>query len=87
MFYSGYIEFSYTAYQWIEVDAVKIGMLIHHNMCGPGGERRVKFWVLDHKSEKNLHISELMFMNLSSTQLTSFMDVICIDILVPKIIQ
>ena len=35
-------KFNYTACQWIEAEAVKIGKHIHHKMCGHGGERMVK---------------------------------------------
>ena len=45
--YGGDTKFSYTACQWIEAEAVKIGKHIHHKMCGHGGERMVKVWVLD----------------------------------------
>ena len=45
-------KFNYTACQWIEAEAVKIGKHIHHNMCVHGGERIVKVWVLDDKGKK-----------------------------------
>ena len=52
MFYGGDTKFSYTTCQWIEAEAVKIGKHIHHKMCGHGGERMVKVWVLDDKGKK-----------------------------------
>ena len=52
MLYGGDTKFSYTACQWIDAEAVKIGKHIHHKMCGLGGERMVKVWVLNDKGEK-----------------------------------
>ena len=52
LFNGGDTRFSYTACQWIEGEAVKIGEHIHHKMCGHGGERKVKVWVLDDKGKK-----------------------------------
>ena len=73
-------KFNYTACQWIEAEAVKIGKHIHHNMCVHGGERIVKVWVLDDKGKKHLHIPQLMVMNLRPIQHTSFTGVIGMDI-------
>ena len=47
VFYGGDTKFSYTACQWIEAQAIETGKHIHHNMCGHGGERMVKVWVLN----------------------------------------
>ena len=52
VFYGGDTKFSYTACQWIEAEAVKIGKHIHHKVCGHGRERMVKVWVLDDKSKQ-----------------------------------
>ena len=52
MLYGGDTKFSYTACQWIDAEAVKIGKHTHHKMCGLGGERMVKVWVLNDKGEK-----------------------------------
>ena len=43
---------NYTASQWIEAEAVKIGKHIHHKMCEHGVERMVKDCVLDDKGRK-----------------------------------
>ena len=53
MFYAGDTKFSYTACQWIEAEAVKLGKLIHHKICGRGGEPVVKVFVLNDKGKKN----------------------------------
>ena len=50
--YSGDTKFSYTACQWIEAQAMETGKHIHHKMCGHGGERMVKVWVLNDKGKK-----------------------------------
>ena len=52
VFYGRDIKFSYTACQWIEVQAKETGKHIHHKMCGRSGERMVKAWVLNDKGEK-----------------------------------
>ena len=52
VFYSGDTKFVYTACQWIEAEAVKIGKHIRHKICGHGGEHMVKDWVLNDKREK-----------------------------------
>ena len=52
VFYGGETKFSYTACQWIEAEAVKIGKHIHHKMCGHGGERMVKVQILNDKGRK-----------------------------------
>ena len=52
MFYAGDKKFSYTACQWIEAEAVKIGKLIHHKICGHGGEPMMKVFVLNDKGKK-----------------------------------
>ena len=52
VFYGGDTKFSYTAYQWIEAQAIETGKHIHHKMCGHGGERMVKVWVLNDKGKK-----------------------------------
>ena len=51
VFYGGDTKFSYAACQWIEAQAIETGKHIHHNMCGHGGERMVKVWVLNDKGE------------------------------------
>ena len=48
--YGGDTKCCYTACQWIK--SVKICKHIHHKICGHGGERMVKVWVLDDKDEK-----------------------------------
>ena len=50
--YGGETKFSYTACQWIEALTVEAGNHIHHKMCGHGGERIMKVWVLNDKDEK-----------------------------------
>ena len=45
--YGGDTKFSYTAFQWIEAQAMKTGKHINHKMCGHGGERMVNVWVLN----------------------------------------
>ena len=52
MFFGSDTKFSYTACQWIEAQAIEAGKHIHHKMCGYGGERMVKVWVLNDKGEK-----------------------------------
>ena len=52
MLYDVDTTFSYTTYQWIEIDVLKAGKHIHHEMCGHGRERSVKVLMLDHKDEK-----------------------------------
>ena len=51
-FYGGDTKFSYTACQWIEVQAIETGKHINHKMCGHGRERMVKVWVLNDKGKK-----------------------------------
>ena len=52
VFYGGDTKFSYTASQWIEVQAIETGKRIHQKMCGHGGERMVTVWVLNDKGKK-----------------------------------
>ena len=52
VFYGGDTKFSCAACQWIEAQAMETGKHIHHKMCGHGGERMVKVWVLNDKGEK-----------------------------------
>ena len=52
VFYGGDTKFSYTAGQWIEALAIETGKHIHHKMCGHGGERMVKAWILNDKGKK-----------------------------------
>ena len=52
VFYGGDTKFSYAACQWIEAQAIETGKHIHHKMCGHGGERMVKVWVLNDKGKK-----------------------------------
>ena len=52
VFYGGDTKFSYTACQWIEVQAIETGKHIHHKMCGHVGERMVTVWALNVKGEK-----------------------------------
>ena len=52
VFYGGDTKFNYAACQWIEAQAIETGKHIHHKMCGHGGERMVKAWVLNDKGEK-----------------------------------
>ena len=49
VFYCGDTKFSYSACQWIWVDAVKISVHVHHKICEHGGECSMKVWVLDHR--------------------------------------
>ena len=49
VFYGGDTKFSNTACQWIEALVIETGKHIHHKMCGHGGERMVKVWVLNDK--------------------------------------
>ena len=51
MLCGGDTKFSYSACQWIEGEAIKIGKHIHHKMCGQGRERMVKVSVLDNKGK------------------------------------
>ena len=73
VFYGRDIKFSYTACQWIEVQAKETGKHIHHKMCGHSGERMVKAWVLN---EKNRYLFWSMDMSLKLTQCINFTDVI-----------
>ena len=51
MLYVDDAKFRYTSRQWIEVEAVrKVGNHIHPKMYGDLEERRVKVWLLYHKS-------------------------------------
>ena len=52
VFYGGDTKFSYTTSQWIEAQAIDTGKYLHHKMCGHGGERMVKVWVLNDKGKK-----------------------------------
>ena len=52
VFYGGDTKFTYTAGQWIEAWTIETGKHIHHKMCGHGGERMVKAWVLNDKGKK-----------------------------------
>ena len=52
VFYGGDTKLNYTACQWIGAQAIETGKYIHHKMCGHGGERMVKAWVLNDKGEK-----------------------------------
>ena len=52
VFYGGDTKFSYTACQWIEAQAIETGKHIHHKMCGHGGERMAKVWILNDKGKK-----------------------------------
>ena len=52
MFYGGETKFSYTACHCIEAQVIESGENVHHKMCGYGGERMVKVWVLNYKNEK-----------------------------------
>ena len=54
VFYDGDRKFSYAACQWIEAQAIETDKHIHHKMCGQGGERMVKVWVLNDKVKKEL---------------------------------
>ena len=54
VFYGGDSKFSYIACQWNEAQAIETGKHIRHKMCGHGGERMVKVWVLNDKGEKEL---------------------------------
>ena len=47
VFYGGDTEFSYTACQWIEAQAMETGKHILHKMCGHCGKCMVKVWVLN----------------------------------------
>ena len=47
VFYGGDTKFSYTAFQWIEAQAMKTGKHINHKMCGHGGEHMVNVWLLN----------------------------------------
>ena len=76
MLYGGETKFSYTACQWIEAQAMDTGKHIHHKVCGHGGERMVKVWVLSDKSEKEPAYLWSMDMNLKLTQCINFTDVI-----------
>ena len=52
VFYGGDTKLNYTACQWTGAQAIETGKYIHHKMCGHGGERMVKAWVLNDKGEK-----------------------------------
>ena len=52
MFYGGDTNFSNTTCQWIEAQAIETGKHIHHKMCGHGGKRMVKVWILNEKNRK-----------------------------------
>ena len=52
VFHGGDTKLSYTACQWTEAQAMEAGKHIHHKMCGYGGERMVKAWVLNDKGKK-----------------------------------
>ena len=52
VFYGGDTKFSYTACQWIELQAIDTGKHIHHKICWHNGERMVKVWVLSDKGKK-----------------------------------
>ena len=52
VFNGGDTKFSYTACQWTEAQAIEKGKHIHDKMCGHGGERMVKFWVLNDKGKE-----------------------------------
>ena len=54
MLYGSDTKFRYTAAQWIQVESVKKGDHIHQKMCGHGGKRMMKVWVLDGKDKKTL---------------------------------
>ena len=43
---------SYSACQWIETQAIETSKHIHHKMCGHGGERMVKVWVLNDNEKR-----------------------------------
>ena len=45
-------------------------------MCGHGGERMVKVWVLNDKGKKRRYLFWSMDMNLKPTQCINFMNVI-----------
>ena len=42
VFHGGDIKFSYTAFKWIEAQAIETGKHIHPKMCEHSGERMVK---------------------------------------------
>ena len=69
-------KFSYTAFQWIEAEAMETGKHIHHKMCGHGGEGMVNVWVLNDKGEKHQQFFCSMDMSLKLTQCINFMYVI-----------
>ena len=46
-------KFSYTAFQWIEAEAMEADKHIHHKMCGHGGEAMVNVWVSNDKGKKH----------------------------------
>ena len=76
MFYGGDTKFSYAACQWIKAQAIEKGKHIHNKICGHGGERMVKVWVLNDKGEKDPAFFWSMDMSLKPTRYISFMDVI-----------
>ena len=75
-FYIGHKKNSYTAWQLIETEAVKIVKNIRRMMFGHSRERRVKIWALDVKGEKTLAYFWVDDLNLPPTQCNSFMVVI-----------
>ena len=88
VFYGGDTKFSYTACQWIEAQSIETGKYIHYKICGHGGERMAKAWVLNDKGKKkHLCIFWLMDMNLKLTQCINFMDIIGMGIHGQRIVQ
>ena len=80
MFYDGDTKFIYAACQWIEAQAKEIVKYIHHKMCGHGGERMLKVWVLNDKGKKHLYFFRSMDMNLKLSQCINFMNVIGMNV-------
>ena len=60
--------------QWNQVNTLII------KMCGHGGERMVKVWVLNDKDEKEPAYFLVDGYELKLTQYINFMDVICMGI-------
>ena len=52
VFYGGDTKFSFSGYECMEKEVVKIDKHTQHRMCGHGGERMVKVWVLIDKGKK-----------------------------------
>ena len=50
--YGGDTKFNYNACQCIEAQAMETVKHIHQKICGHGGERMVKVWILNEKGEK-----------------------------------